>query len=125
MGAGRPTDFDDKYCEMLVDHMADGFSFESFAGLIGVTRSTIYLWVEKHEQFSDAKQRGFEASRLTWEKIGKDIAKDGQGNATSFIFNMKNRFPDEWREKQEIKHEGNPDAPVIFKLDERFRTKGS
>jgi hypothetical protein len=103
---GRPTDYKPEYCQMLIDHMAEGFSFESFAGLIGVTRSTIYEWVSAQPEFSDAKQRGFEASRLTWEKIGSTIAKSGTGNATAFIFNMKNRFREDWNDKQTIEHQG-------------------
>jgi hypothetical protein len=136
--AGRPTDYKPEYCDMLIDHMGQGYSFESFAGLVDVARSTIYEWVENQPDFSDAKSTAFEKSRLFWEKAGIDglfseTEYDEKGkptksrslNSTVWIFNMKNRFKDEWREKQEIKHEGNPDAPVIFKLDDRFRTKGS
>ncbi len=103
---GRPTDYKPEYCQMLIDHMAEGFSFESFAAVIKVTRSTLYEWVSAQPDFSDAKQRGFEASRLTWEQIGRDIAKKGEGNATAFIFNMKNRFREDWNDKQTIEHQG-------------------
>jgi hypothetical protein len=77
---GRPTEYRTEYCSELVDHMNKGYSFESFAGLIGVARSTIYEWVTSQPDFSDAKKAGFEASRLFWEKVGIDIAKTGTGN---------------------------------------------
>ena len=114
MPAGRPTEYKQEYCQQLIDHMADGFSFESFAGLIGVSKQTIYNWLEQFLEFVDAKKTGFEASRLTWEKIGKDIAKNGEGNATAFIFNMKNRFREDWNDKQQIEHSGES---VTFNLN--------
>lgn len=103
---GRPTDYKPEYCQMLIDHMAEGFSFESFAAVVKVNRDTLYNWVSIHPDFSDAKKAGFEESRLTWEQIGRDIAKKGEGNATAFIFNMKNRFREDWNDKQTIEHQG-------------------
>jgi transposase len=113
MAGGRPTDFKDEYCELLVQHMKEGYSFESFAGLVGVTRKTIYNWLEIPE-FLHAKERGFEVSRLTWEKIGKTITVHGEGNATAFIFNMKNRFREDWNDKKEIEHSGEVKKTVII-----------
>lgn len=101
MAGGRPTLYKEDYCEQLIEHMTQGFSFESFAGFIGVCKDTLNEWAKVHEQFSAAKKIAFEKSRFAWEKIGIDIAKTNDGNSTSFIFNMKNRFPEEWRDKIE------------------------
>lgn len=111
----RPTDYKPEYCEMLIQHMTEGLSFESFAGLIGVCKQTIYNWLEQFPEFVDAKKTGFEASRLTWERIGKKIAEDGTGNSTAFIFNMKNRFRDDWNDKQQIENSGTVQiTPIII-----------
>lgn len=104
--AGRPTSYKEEYCEQLIKHMAEGLSFESFAGAVGVSKQTLYDWAAANPEFLDAKQRGFEVSRLTWERIGLKITKAGEGNATAFIFNMKNRFKEEWRDKVETEHSG-------------------
>ena len=74
--AGRPTDYKEEYCEMLIAHMSKGFSFESFAGVIGAAKQTIYNWLEANPEFMDAKNAAFEKSRLFWEGVGIDIAKD-------------------------------------------------
>lgn len=103
---GRPTIYDPAYCEQLIEHMAEGLSFESFAGAIGVSKQTLYDWLEANPAFLDAKKEGFEQSRLTWEKIGNNLAKTGTGNAVAFIFNMKNRFREDWNDKQQIEHSG-------------------
>lgn len=116
---GAPTLYDPQYCEDLIDHMIKGLSFESFAATIWVHRDTLYEWVKVHPEFSDAKKIGMEQARLWWEKKGQEglfsqseYDKDaGTGssksmNAAVWIFNMKNRFPQDWKEKQEVEHSG-------------------
>ena len=52
----RPTKYKKEFCEKLVKHLSDGFSFESFAGLVDVCEDTIYEWCNKHPEFSEAKR---------------------------------------------------------------------
>ena len=111
---GRPSKYDSKYDQMLIEHMAQGLSFESFAGLISVNKDTLSEWVKVHESFSVAKKEGLDKNRLFWEKLAIDHIlnksdSEFQGssssrslNATVWIFNMKNRFPQEWRDKRDI-----------------------
>lgn len=110
MPAGRPTKYKKRYCQDLIDHMSQGYSFESFAGLIGTTKDTIYAWSRKHKEFSDAKKAGTEASRMFWERMAVDNlinSTETRGksssskslNSTVWIFNMKNRFG--WRDRVE------------------------
>ena len=100
---GRPSEYYDEHCEKVLNHMAGGFSFESFAGLIGVDRSTIYRWLDEQPAFKDAKKAGTEKSRLYWENIGvKGSAGQMPGwNPTGWIYNVKNRFPNEWNDRKE------------------------
>lgn len=133
--AGRPTDFKEEYCDDLIDHMARGYSFESFAAVVRVNRDTIYHWTKIHPSFSDAKEEAFEQSRLFWEQKGIEglfntsevdrgagTSSSKSMNAAVWIFTMKNRFPNEWKDKHETEHSGNmgltwnetktyPDAP--------------
>lgn len=100
----RPTKFEDEYCDMLIEHMSKGLSFESFAGVVDVCKQTLYNWKNDHPEFLDAVNRGTEKSRLFWERLGiAGAAGKREGfNATSYIFNMKNRFPNEWRDRHEF-----------------------
>ena len=41
MGFGRPTQYEDKFCQMLVEHMSEGFSFESFGAECKAGKTTI------------------------------------------------------------------------------------
>ncbi len=98
---GRPTKYKQEFCQLLIDHMSTGLSFESFAAEIGVNRDSLYEWESVHAEFSDAKKEGISKNLLFWEKQG--IAglwgnKENSFNSTVWIFNMKNRH--KWRDKQ-------------------------
>lgn len=96
---GRPTIYQTKYCQKIIDWMADGYSISSFAGKIGVGERTIYDWVKKYEEFSQSIKIGRTKSILYWEQIGMK-GMNGEiphFNATVWIFNMKNRLG--WADK--------------------------
>ncbi len=111
---GRPSKYKTEYCEQLIEHMASGLSFESFAGVIEVNVDTLHEWAKVHEEFSDAKRLAFAKNMAFWEKLGiehiinkTDSESLGDGvsssksrslNASVWIFNMKNRF--KWRDRQ-------------------------
>lgn len=119
---GRPTLYDPKYPKMLIEHMASGLSYESFAGVISTHRDTLYAWEKakdekgelKYPEFSDAKKEGSEKNLLYWEKVGHDglwdethyDEKTGKPtykkalNSTVWIFSMKNRH--RWKDRQEV-----------------------
>lgn len=120
---GRPPKYRVEHCEMLVQHMAGGLSFESFAAVIGTHRDTLYDWEHSHPEFSDAKKRAVESGRIFWEKMGLGgmSGKIKGFNSAVWIFNMKNRF--KWRDNIELTGDANnPLAvaavpPVVFKID--------
>ncbi len=110
---GRPTDYDPAFCEQAVEFLKDGYSLAALAGELGVARSTVYLWADTHPAFSDAVKRGQAGAVLWWEKQNRNLAMGtGEGNATSIIFGLKNRAPDEWRDKTETQHSGDVNHKV-------------
>jgi hypothetical protein len=82
--------------------MEQGYSVTAFAGYLGVSRSTVYLWMEEHPEFSDAIKQGMAASAIWWEDCLRNVALKGEGNATAAIFGLKNRVADDWRDKREV-----------------------
>lgn len=114
----RPTKYKKEFCEKLVKHLSDGFSFESFAGLVDVCEDTIYEWCNKHPEFSEAKKRGYAKNRLWWETQGNGnllTDKNKSFNSTVWIFNMKNRHG--WRDKKEVEIP-NANVNLNYKLVE-------
>lgn len=110
---GRPTDYKSEYCQMLIEHMAQGHSFESFAAVINKNRDTLYDWTVRHKEFLDAKKEGLDKSLLWFEERGRFGMKQGKDfNATVFIFMMKNMHG--WKsEPDSFKHEHSGSLSLI------------
>lgn len=80
---------------MLIKHGMDGNPFETFGPVIGVSRSTMYEWVDEHEEFSDAKKLATDFALKWWFETGKNnlIMPEGEKfNASVYIFTMKAMF---------------------------------
>ena len=99
---GRPTAYKKKYCPMLIEHMRQGLSFESFGGVAEVSKQTLYTWLQKHPDFLDAKLKGDGLSLLVWEKLGMAgmTAKIKFFNGHIWALNMKARF--KWSDRMEV-----------------------
>lgn len=95
---GRPTKYKEEFCQMLIDHMSEGYSFDSFAGIVEVNIDTLYEWAKVQKKFSDAKNIGTAKSMAWWERIGRM----GMINEIPFFndriwrLNMINRFRAQW-----------------------------
>lgn len=73
-GRGRPTKYDPAFCDDLLEHMRRGKTFESFAGKLDVCRDTLYEWMRRHPDFSDARKRGLPLLELHYLEMGQAIA---------------------------------------------------
>ena len=67
---GRPTKYKPEYDEMLIKHMTNGYSFESFAGIIEVNQDTLHECAKVQISFSEAKKIAFAKCQYFWEKVG-------------------------------------------------------
>jgi hypothetical protein len=100
----KPTKYKREYCEALVEHMAQGYSFDAFGGKLLVGKRTLFDWLDKHIEFREAKDRGELACLYFWEKTGLagTHGKIKGFQQSSFIFNMKARFAKYgWRDTPE------------------------
>ena len=110
---GRPSKYKPAYCDLLIEHMSEGASMTSFAAEIGVARDTISEWANVHPEFSAAVKIGKAKCAAWWEKLGRSNAISGDGNATLVIFGLKNMAADDWREKQQVEHDGGFTIEVV------------
>ena len=91
-----------EYCEKLIEHMSQGFSLSTFGGTVGVTRQTIYDWIERYPEFKEAKDIAFAKSQEFFEKrliakaSGAEIKTKGfnkkEIDTACLIFALKTRF---------------------------------
>jgi len=102
MPAGAPTKYKQEYCQMLIDHMAQGLSFKSFAGLISVNYDTLFEWCKVHSEFSESKKIGQPKSLYMYEKTiwAATHGKIENFNNTAAVWFGKNVHG--WTDKQEV-----------------------
>lgn len=105
---GRPSKYDPAFCEMLLDHMWKGNSFQSFAAELGVSIDTIYEWAKVHTDFSESKKQGQGFEIAYWERILRGGAQGSlkDFSATATIFALKNKAPAFYRDKIHV--DANP-----------------
>ena len=105
MPIGRPTKYEQRFCDMVIEHMSEGASLTSFAAEVGVARSTINEWMEQNPEFSESVKTAKAKCAAWWERLGRiGAAGAAPVNPTLVIFGLKNMSPDEWRDKQEHDH---------------------
>lgn len=111
---GRPSIYDEKYCDMIVEAMKDGKSMLSFAASIGVARSTLNHWIDTRPDFAAAVDRAKTAQAAWWEtQLCETASGKAKGDARLIIFGLSNAGALEWREKQTIEHTGVDDSDLI------------
>jgi len=126
----------------------DGLNDEQIAGKMGISKSTFYEWQKKFPDFAEAicegkeipdrnvenalykRATGYEYTEVTKERdpetgalvVTKEVKKTCLPDATSMIFYLKNRKPEEWRDKQQVELSGGLDiADIIEKARERVK----
>ena len=123
---GRPTKYNDdipRQVQILADR---GWIDEEIAELIGVSKRTLYFWKNRHEEFFHAikggkapaddlvevtlfrRAMGYSEEVVRTKIIGGKMVEFRElmivpPDPTCMIFWLKNRRPEEWREKIEMK----------------------
>lgn len=111
---GRPTKYDPKMCQEYVDLAKEGKSKLTICSELGIGFDAFQDYQEKYPAFSEAVKEGQRHSQAWWEEEGRKAtfgAKPGF-NATSFIFNMANRFKEDWKNKQETEVSGKDGGKI-------------
>jgi transposase-like protein len=123
----------------------DGLTDEQISHNMGIATSTLYDWKTKYQEISDALKKGKEVVDIeventllkralgykykeekieTDEAGGKKITtttKEVVPDTTAQIFWLKNRKPEQWREKQtENQNITAEDDPITKSLKENF-----
>ena len=106
MPAGRPSKYDPSFCAIVIAAGEEGKTLAGMAEALDVDRDTVNRWRDEHPEFSRAVKRGLQKAQAWWEDQGRVATFGGIDgfNATSYIFQMKNRFREDWNDtvKQEV-----------------------
>lgn len=97
MAGGRPTDFKSEYCDKVIELGKEGMSRAEICLELDICYQTLLNWSDSHPEFLEALKTSSRFSQGWWEMKGRKATFDTEGfNSTSYIFNMKNRFKDDW-----------------------------
>jgi hypothetical protein len=119
---GRPTDYRDEHCQTVIECGAQGYSLMEMCFTVCRSYETFQNWQKLHPEFSKAVKTAKSLSQAWWERKGREATfgeVDGF-NATSYIFQMKNRFREDWRDRHELT--GADGGPVAFVLRDMTKT---
>lgn len=135
MPAGRPTKYDPKINRSVERLCLLGATDKQIADFLEISEATLNNWKQAHPGFLESIKRGKEeadskvANALYKRALGFEhpevhiavhrghviqtkIKKKYPPETIAAIFWLKNRQPDQWKDKQIIKHEDLPD-PVV------------
>ncbi len=84
----------------------------AIAAKLGITRETLNVWRRERPEFSDATTRARELALAWWEEQGRLGIWSRDFNANAYRLQVMNRFPADWRDKQEHAHTGRDGEPL-------------
>lgn len=111
-GEGRPSKYEPRFCDELIECAAKGYSLAGFAGKIGVARSTISEWADAYPEFSNAVARARSSAAYSWETRAIRVGDEGGGPGASQMiqFALRSLAGDDWHDKQLVEHSGGIDV---------------
>jgi hypothetical protein len=97
-----------EYCEIAAKVLADGESLAAVCAELDICRATLYKWRDDFPEFANALNKGLQKAQREWERIGREgiTGQIDKFGASPFIFTMKNRFRDDYKEDREAKPVG-------------------
>lgn len=78
----------------------NGLTIEQIASNIGIVKSTLYEWVKKNSNISNALKIGAEEALMIAENSLFSLVK--KNNLGAIIFFLKNRSNGKWRDRHDV-----------------------
>ena len=106
-------------CETVIKCGREGMGKAEMAAELGIAYSNFDRWQHEHPEFQDAVKEAVRQSQAWWEKMGRVSTFGGTDgfNATSYIFQMKNRFRADWNDTVKSEHSGPDGGAIIQKIE--------
>lgn len=140
--AGRKSPYSKAHLQRAAEGAAAGETDREIITALGIASSTFYLWKHAHPEFSEAVTRGKDVANARIEarayeramgltvKVQKAFkVRDADGSESIEVvtledelppdsqmlqFWLKNRNPEQWRDKQEVEVSGNVEFVTYY-----------
>ncbi len=105
MSGGRPYEYKPEYCAIAEQVLANGESLAAVAAELDRCKDTLYSWREQFKDFDKACRKGLMKAQRDWESIGRKgvTGEIEKFSNAAWIFTMKNRFRDDYKDAPEAK----------------------
>ena len=124
---GRPTLYSEALCRIAIEEGRKGKTKTQIAVKIGISRATLYDWIDNKPDFSDTIDMATTLAQDYWENIqqakvlGQEQKKeDGKNHfdidkvsERGLEFRLKNSYRSDWGDNSKVEHTGN----MIVNLD--------
>jgi DNA-binding XRE family transcriptional regulator len=111
----RPSKYDKSFLPKIIEMGKEGASKAEMSAKLGITRETFNQYEKEYPEFSDAVKQAVALSQAWWEEKGRQAVFNSTNfNATAYIFNMKNRFRDDWSDRIITEHAGSVSIEGLY-----------
>lgn len=111
---GAPSKYKPEYCDSIIEYMGKGHSLTAWCAENNIVKETSYAWMRENPEFLAAFKRAQGLSQKHWENmLHLTAAGKLKGNLGAQIFWMKNRFRDEWKDRQDLEFSTSPQDPAM------------
>jgi hypothetical protein len=98
----RPSEYDPKYCEVVIESGKKGKSITQMAIACGVAKKTLYNWCDAYDEFLHAVDLAKAYSQSWWENTGQASLYADKFQSTVYNRQMANRFREDHGEVKEV-----------------------
>lgn len=117
MPAGRPSDYQPEFCDQVIELGKIGYSPAQMAAHFDIARDTLNNWAEAHPEFLAALNRAKVHCQAWWEAKGMDGLDKPGFNAAVWKKSVEARFREDYTERQEQTHKGDPNNPIVHRVE--------
>ena len=113
---GRPTKYDPKYCDQVIELGREGKSKMQMSSIMSVPGATFKAWEQGQPDFRAAMEFAMELAQAYWEDLGHDHLREAPGgvklNAGLWSRSMSARFPATYSERAKVEVTGKDGGPI-------------
>jgi len=122
-GIGAKSKYKEEFCESLIKHMAEGYSYSTWGVDNNISTSTMYRWESDGPDWTEAKDIGYHSGLKLFESI---LISNSQGlipddlkdkgstgvNTSGLKFILKTRYHKIYSEINKVEHSEVDNTPI-------------